>query len=316
MAPPIQPIAPPAIVPPVQPSANQAMAILAHARIQQALAALSTRERKKMEKKAAQLNKRLCKSATYHELTRFNAHGQSHEKTRAMFTKFIHRVRTLFMQEYRVAHVLRNYPTLDFSNISLSTNRAIGMFFIQQIVPMTLRSLGLDPEEELDGERLLTLLYKTFASASTMDVSKSYNDLRNIAYSSRESIDVYTGKFARLEDRYRISLAALGNNAPPLTQVHLMEMYVTGILRNIQPSHSLWPIVQRCDEDIQSAMRYGTQLNFSFEDLKTKRMTVYLVLPSDRRGPSKASFFAHKEVRHVSLGYHAPARPQPQPYTP
>jgi hypothetical protein len=168
------------------------------------------RLRLKLSQQIAKQIKQLTTSGKLHDLKEFIATRGTIEERKAYFQLWMTTLQEMLAAHPRYQALLRDYPRLDNSELSVAGNVALAHFLRLKLKTPTLQviELTIGKNNKLNGYMILQYLVKTYGTTNLVDAMNARDKLQSTSWNERDNVDTFTHRFMQRLSIYNDSIVA------------------------------------------------------------------------------------------------------------
>ncbi len=275
------------------------------------------KERFNTSKRIATQVKKLSTSAKLHDLKEFITVKGTIEERKSFFQKWANKLQEMLTSHFRYQALLRDYPKLDASELTITGNTALGQFLRLKLHPSALHTIEatIGRENRHNGFMILQYLFSTYGSSTFVDARNAKEKLESTFWSPRDTIDSFTHRFMYRLSQYNDSIAA---NSTQRTKTYSSDeitiLYLHQLVTTIPTTHNLYREVEtmysKCERDLEAFDQLDTNISNIQHRLQRLELTYHANTNETRSNTHSQS---HRNfTRSLSKQLSSPNKPSRQ----
>jgi hypothetical protein len=234
-----------------------------------------------MSKRVASQLKKLTSAAKIHNLKEFNTTKGTIDQRKSFFQLWSNTLQELLTSQYRYQTLLRDYPQLNTSELTITGNTALGQFlrlFLRKSTRDTIEAtIGRDNRH--NGLIILKHLMATYGCTTIIDCSNARQKLESTLWNDRDTIDSFTHRFMLRLSNYNESIFAnTRNTTRPYDKDEVTMLFLKLLVTTMPTSHALYREVQttytQCELNINRHGHLDTDTTEIQRDLQALELTL------------------------------------------
>jgi hypothetical protein len=207
-------------------------------------------------------------SAKLHDLKEFIATRGIIEQRKGYFQLWATTLQEMLAANARYQAVMRDYPRLDGSELSIVGNVALAHFLRLKLKSPTLHVIEstIGKSNKLNGYLILQYLVKTYGNTTLVDAKNARDKLQSTSWNGRGTVDTFTRRFMQRLSIYKDSIAASKHQRHTIPQLLATTMpHYNHLYNAVQEMYSKYELEIEELEEINVHVSYIQRKLFRLE---------------------------------------------------
>jgi hypothetical protein len=222
------------------------------------------KERRQTSTRVGKEIKKLVAAAKTYELKAFFIDRGTIDRRKCAFTYWASTLREMLTPIHRYNALMRDYPRLDRSELTVTANTALGLFFRMKLKESGMHIIeeSIGHENKDNGCMILSYLINHYGNITDIDVSKAKERWEQTLWNNKDTMDSYAQRFTKRLSVLREAVLARPDLSYMLpTKGQATKKFLLLLVTSLPKTHGMRASIQAKHANCQTDMATYGKLN-------------------------------------------------------